>query len=230
MTAFEDYVNTELPKRLAIATAVANSYARFTGTGKQVEARTPAQVLADIVAAAASHGIAAHTAHGTWKVVYTDGSGNQQELSLGGVGRLLRSAGASSPPTMSTIYSVHTYVFTPDAALGATVTAGDQQGLILHSGLSTETANRLYIDAETAPGASGLPITIQFGDTNDLDTVASWTTIATLTLSSEKSAVTTSMSEASIPANRLIRMNVGTIVGTPKDVSISLVVKRPVSA
>ena len=49
-TAFEDYVNTELPKRLAIATAVLNNYARFTGTGKQVEARTPAQVLADIAA------------------------------------------------------------------------------------------------------------------------------------------------------------------------------------
>ena len=47
-TAFEDYVNTELPKRLAIAIAVLNNYARFTGTGKQVEARTPAQVLADI--------------------------------------------------------------------------------------------------------------------------------------------------------------------------------------
>jgi hypothetical protein len=47
-TAFEDYVNTELPKRLAIATAVLNNYTRFTGTGKQVEARTPAQVLADI--------------------------------------------------------------------------------------------------------------------------------------------------------------------------------------
>src|SRR3990172_7608729 len=54
-TAFEDYVNTELPKRLAIATAVVNAFVRFTGIGKQVEARTPAQVLADIGGASNPH-------------------------------------------------------------------------------------------------------------------------------------------------------------------------------
>jgi hypothetical protein len=122
------------------------------------------------------------------------------------------------------------YVFTPDAAPAATIVAGDQQGNIYHSGPVAETAFRLLVDAETAPGASGLPITVQYGDTNDLDTVGSWTTIATYTLSSEKSHIQDSMTNASIPADRLIRMNIGTIVGTPADATITLRVKRPLSA
>jgi hypothetical protein len=124
------------------------------------------------------------------------------------------------------LYSRKRHVNVPDAAKGATVTAGDAQGAILHSGPNGETADALEVDAETAPGASGLPVTWQYADTNDLDTAASWTTIATLTLSSEKSARTTSMTNAAIPANRVIRMNIGTIVGTPKDVTSTLHTKE----
>lgn len=136
----------------------------------------------------------------------------------------------SWPPGGLTPYSIVDYVFTPDAAPAAVIVAGDQQGNIYHSGPNPETAFRLLVDAETAPGASGLPVTIEYGDTNDLDTVASWTTIATYTLSSEKSNLQDSMTNASIPANRLIRGNWGTIVGTPKDATATLRVKRPLSA
>ena len=125
------------------------------------------------------------------------------------------------------LYSRAKYVNVPDAAAGATVVAGDQQGAIFHSGPNAETADALEVDAETAPGASGLPVTWQYGDTNDLDTVASWTTIATYTLSSEKSNRTTTMTNASITANRLIRTNWGTIVGTPKEATTTLHVKVP---
>jgi hypothetical protein len=131
---------------------------------------------------------------------------------------------------VASLYSIVDYVFAPDAAPGTTVTAGDQQGNIYHSGPSGETAIRLLVDAETAPGTSGLPITIQYGNTNDLDTVTAWTTIATYTLSSEKSGYTDTMTNASIPANRLIRMNIGTIVGTPADVTVTLRCKRPLRA
>jgi len=152
--------------------------------------------------------------------------------------RQVGDGGSSAAPAWDTlvagdlaaVYVPVQYVFLPDAAVGATIVAGDQQGAIHHSGPNAETALRLYIDAETAPGASGLPITIQFGDTDDLDTVASWTTIVTGTLSSQKSDKTDSMSQATIPANRLIRMNIGTIVGTPADATITLRVKRPLSA
>lgn len=123
--------------------------------------------------------------------------------------------------------SLARHVFVPDAAPGVVITAGDAQGVILHSGPSGETATKLYVDAETAPGASGLPITVQYGDTDDLDTVASWTTIATVTLSSEKSTNTPGMSNASIPATRLMRMNVGTIAGSPADATVTLLTKAP---
>ena len=68
---------------------------------------------------------------------------------------------------------------------------------------------------------------MQYGDTDDLDTVGSWTTIATYTLSSEKSNKQDSMTNATIPANRLIRCNWGTIVGTPRDGQALLRVLRP---
>jgi len=56
MTAFEDFVNTELPLRTNIAALpTAGRYARFTGVGRAVEERTAAQVLSDISAAAATH-------------------------------------------------------------------------------------------------------------------------------------------------------------------------------
>lgn len=124
------------------------------------------------------------------------------------------------------LYSIVQYVNVPDAAKGATVTAGDGQGAIFHSGPGGFTAVTLYVDAEVAPGASGLPITWEYADTNDLDTASTWTTIATYTLSSEKSNKTTSMTNATVPADRLVRMNVGTIVGTPSDVMSTLEGKR----
>jgi hypothetical protein len=45
-----------------------------------------------------AHGIAAHTAHGTHKLLYTDGSGDEQELALGTDGQKLAATGASSAP------------------------------------------------------------------------------------------------------------------------------------
>lgn len=114
------------------------------------------------------------------------------------------------------------FINAPDAAPGALIQAGNQQGNIFHSGPNGFTATKLYVDCETAPGASGLPVTWEYGDTNDLDTVASWTTIATLTLSSEKSSSTTSMTNATVPADRLVRTNYGTIVGSPADCTTTL--------
>lgn len=49
MTAFEDFVNTELPLRVNTAVLpTANNYPRFTGVGRAVEERTPAQVASSI--------------------------------------------------------------------------------------------------------------------------------------------------------------------------------------
>ena len=71
-----------------------------------------------------------------------------------------------------------------------------------------------------------MPITIAYSDTDKLDTAAVWTTIATYTLSSEKSNYTREMTASTIPPMRWLRHSVGTIVGTPKDVTVGLRVLR----
>lgn len=45
-----------------------------------------------------AHGPSDHTEFANWKVIYTDGSGDQQELALGADGEVLTSTGASSAP------------------------------------------------------------------------------------------------------------------------------------
>jgi hypothetical protein len=127
-------------------------------------------------------------------------------------------------------YSSHTYVFVPDAGATETIVAGDGQGIYHHSGPNDETAVALEVDADTAPGDDGLPITIAYADTNSLDTLTTWTTIAMITLSLQKSDRTTTMINETIPANRLLRLSVGTIVGTPKKAAIHLHVMRPLTA
>lgn len=52
---------------------------------------------------AEAHGIAAHTEHATWKALYTDGSGDEQELALGAAATFYRSAGTAAAPTMSAL-------------------------------------------------------------------------------------------------------------------------------
>lgn len=164
--------------------------------------------------------------------LYSSSGGVVAEIALGAAGTIKRSTGPTSAPEYvdptTALFTLVDYVWMPDAGLSETIVAGNQQGFVLHSGPVAETALQLFVDAETAPGAAGLPITVQFGSSNDLDSV-SWTTIATYTLSSEMSNSTLTMTNATIPANRLLRMNVGTIVGTPKDVTVTLRVKRPVS-
>jgi len=56
MSAFEDFVNVELPLRVGISSLPsANTFPRFTGVGRVCASRTAGQVLSDIGAAAAGH-------------------------------------------------------------------------------------------------------------------------------------------------------------------------------
>ena len=71
---------------------------------------------------AGAHGSASHTEHATWKVLYTDGSGDEQELSLGVVGSVLESTGAAAAPSMSASTIKRTILLT--AAGGAPTTTG----------------------------------------------------------------------------------------------------------
>ncbi|KKM00676.1 hypothetical protein LCGC14_1802030, partial [marine sediment metagenome] len=70
------------------------------GTDGQVLTSTGAALAPQFEAlpAAGAHGPGAHTSFANWKVIYTDGSGDQQELALGTDGQVLTSTGASSAP------------------------------------------------------------------------------------------------------------------------------------
>jgi len=48
----------------------------------------------------AVHGISKHTEHATWKALYTDGSGDEQELALGAAGTVFESTGTAAAPKM----------------------------------------------------------------------------------------------------------------------------------
>jgi hypothetical protein len=126
------------------------------------------------------------------------------------------------------LYSIVEYVFTPDVAPGANITAG-VQSLYLHSGPNAETAVRLYGDCVTAAGTA-FTATIEQGDTDDLDTVATWTDIATIAMGTSKSVLTDTMADASIDANKLLRLNIDTVTGTaPTSATFTLRVRRPLS-
>jgi hypothetical protein len=129
----------------------------------------------------------------------------------------------------SVLYSVHQYIFTPDAAPGDAIVAGDQQGNIYVSGPSNETVKRIVSHCETAPVTSAATWQIEFGNTEDLDTVDSWTEIDLFShTAAAKTIVSTSFTNATITAQRIIRFNVDAIGGTAaKDVTVSMEVWRP---
>ena len=50
-----------------------------------------------------AHGISAHTEHATHKVLYTDASGDEQELALGAAGTVLRGRGTTTAPDFAAV-------------------------------------------------------------------------------------------------------------------------------
>jgi len=101
--------------------------------------------------------------------------------------------------------SYHQYVFHPDN-YDAPET-GDGQGPLHLSGPYDETVAKISLMCKTAPDGN-LTIQLEYGNTGDLDTVASWTEIDTDTNASVKQVdITTGFTNATIPAGRLIRCN-----------------------
>lgn len=134
--------------------------------------------------------------------------------------------GEQGPPGVPGTRHAYRYLNVPDAAPTDVVVAGDAQGAYHLSGPVAERAYKIHVLAKTAPGVDGLPVTWQYNSSDDLD-AESWTEIGTYTLDDEKSNSTESMTNAIIPANRLIRTNWGTIVGSPADAQ-SILLTRPI--
>jgi hypothetical protein len=126
--------------------------------------------------------------------------------------------------------SIHTYVWVPDAEFNADVSTGGAQGIHHHSGPTAEICVKLIIEFETAPTGADVIIELEHGDTNDLDTVASWTRLVLGTLpASAKTVEITSFDVSTIPLDRLIRMNVDQVGSTVagQNGSVHLEVRRP---
>ena len=76
----------------------------------------------------AVHGISAHTEHATHKLLYTDGSGDEQELSLGADGQVLKATGASAAPAFED--DIKGISFTIDGG-GSVITTGIKGVLVV---------------------------------------------------------------------------------------------------
>jgi hypothetical protein len=69
------------------------------GVTSAIQAQINAKGVGDAIIA---NGLDQFTGNGTWKVFYSDGSGNTIELALGGAGTVLQSNGAALPPSFAT--------------------------------------------------------------------------------------------------------------------------------
>ena len=126
--------------------------------------------------------------------------------------------------------SIYTHLWKPDAAVGVDVATGDAQGRHRHSGPAAEECVKLIIDFETAPTGADVIVELEHGDTNDLDTVASWTRLVLGTLpAGSKTVEITSFDVSTIPLDRLIRMNVDQVGSTVagQNAAVHLEVRRP---
>ncbi len=130
------------------------------------------------------------------------------------------------------LFSPHTYVFPADADLDEDVAVGDQQGGFNHHSYdSAETVKRIITEFETAPTGADAKIQLEYADGEDWDTLAWGTEIDLIThAAGQKTVITTSgFTNASIPANRSVRMNVDQVGSTVagKNLTVHVEVLRP---
>ena len=164
-----------------------------------------------------AHGIAAHTAHANWKALYTDGSGDEQELSLGAANTVYRSAGASSAPTFDYVYHELTLTIeNPSAsdnvimrqftqavtitAIQAAVLGGTSVTIDPEHGSTTTTATKLLSAAESVASASTTGEHI--GGTG--------------------TAMAASFNDATLAAGDFLRLKTTAISGSPTQLSVTI--------
>ena len=134
-------------------------------------------------------------------------------------------------------YSVHQYEFTPDAALGAAISTGDQQGSMKVSGPSDEIVKRIISYCETAPLTSNARWQIEYASAatgnayEDLNAITAWAEVDLFDHTfgaTNLTIISTSFSANVIPARRAIRFNVDLAGGTPaQNVTVIMEVHRP---
>jgi len=138
---------------------------------------------------AQAHGAAAHTEHATWKALYTDGSGDEQELALGAAPSATlghtyyRSEGASSAPVMAQeMKTVTITVENPTATedilvtfFFQAVTIREVQAGVVGTGTPSVTINPVHGTDRSAAGTALLNAATAITNTTTGQNLASWT-------------------------------------------------------
>ena len=137
-------------------------------------------------------------------------------------------------------YSVHQYIFTPNAALGAAITTGDGQGNPYVSGPSDELVARIVSNCKTAPLTSNARWQIEYASAatgnayEDLNAITAWAEVDLFDHTfgaTNLTIISTSFSATVIPSRRAVRFNIDLAGGTPaQNVTVIMEVWRPLQS
>ena len=164
-------------------------------------------------AAPTAHGIAAHTDHANWKALYTDGSGDEQELPLGAAPSAtlghtyFRSAGAAAPPVMAQeMKTISITVESPVAADSIAISYFFQAVTIREIQHAVKAATNCIwnIEKRSTRGGAGT-------DINSTDFTSTTT-----------DANAASFSAGGVSADSWLVLAVTSVSGTPGEVSITI--------
>jgi hypothetical protein len=211
-----------LPVRLALGAA--NRVLKSDGTDA-AWAQVGHDELTDVGANDHPHGIAAHTEHANWKVLYTDGSGDEQELALGADAKVLVAAGVGAAPVFEDIYTTHIAQFPALAEDLATGVMGARPGL--NVGESGEHGAFTAIRAKAIAGTAGTGTTTILIEADDNPAFSSPTVLFTLALNTSTEVDDTVLDNAWASGDIFVRARCTAVGATaPKDVNVEFYFKE----
>jgi hypothetical protein len=177
----------------------------------------------------AVHGIAAHTEHANWKVLYTDGSGDEQELALGADATVLVAAGVSAAPVFEEIFTIHIAEFPALAENLVIGVMGGRPGKCV--GESGEHGAFTAIRAKAIAGTAGTGTTTILIEADDNPAFSSPSVLYTLALDTSTEVDDTVLDNSWVGDNIFIRARCSAVGGTaPKDVNVFFYFKERAEA
>jgi hypothetical protein len=166
---------------------------------------------------------------GNWKVPYSDGSGNVQELALGADGLVLVSAGAAAAPVFEAIYITHVAEFPALSEDLATGVMGGRPGKCV--GESGEHGTFTAIRAKAVAGTAGTGTTTILIEADDNPAFSSAVTLYTLALNTSTEVDDTVLDTAWAAGDIWVRARCTAVGATaPKDVNVFMYWKERAEA
>ena len=177
---------------------------------------------------AEAHGIAAHTAHATWKVLYTDGSGDEQELALGADGKVLVATGTAAAPTFEEIFTTHIAHFHP---ITAELASGALWPNRICVGESGEHGTFTAIRAKATAGTAGAGTNTILIEADDNPAFSSATVLFTLALNTSTEVDDTVLDNAWASGDIFLRARCSEVDATgPEEVVVEVFFKERAEA